>query len=264
VTVKITCPSCHFSKEIPRDTIPVGARWVTCPRCKRRFEFAAAPPAPQVEQEEEREVPEDDLRRGPSPWEDRTELGIWQGIYATFKGVLFSPDRLFGSLTYKGGIKEPLAIGLLFGSIGSMFGTFWNFLIEGEGAVSMGHDLLGYLGLNLMFLLTLILTPFFVLLIMFVTSGILHLFLLIVRAGHHGFEGTFRVVAFSQATQILGVVPFIGGIVGALWYIVVQIIGLRQMHETSYLRVITALILPIVLVIPIFLAVWIPFFFFAE
>jgi hypothetical protein len=99
---------------------------------------------------------------------------------------------------------------------------------------------------------------------MFVTSGILHLCLLIVQAGNHGFEGTFRVVALSQATQILGVVPFIGGIVGAIWFIVVQIIGLREIHETSYLRVIIALILPLVLIIPVVLAVMIPFFLFGD
>jgi len=264
LTVKIICPNCDFSKDIPRDKVPTGARWVTCPRCKSRFEFAVEPSTPDVEQEQKKQTAGDDIGRGPSPWEDRTALGTWQGIYTTFKGVLFSPDHLFRSLTYKGGIKEPLALGLLFGSIGSMFGTFWEVLIKGGGGLLMGQDLFGYFSINLRFLIIMILTPFFVLLVMFVTSGILHLCLLIVQAGNHGFEGTFRVVALSQATQILGVVPFIGGIVGAIWFIVVQIIGLREIHETSYLRVIIALILPLVLIIPVVLAVMIPFFLFGD
>ena len=80
----------------------------------------------------------------------------------------------------------------------------------------------------------------------------------------HGEEGTFRVVAYAQAPQILSVVPFIGGFAGGLWAIVVQIIGLREIHETTYLRVIIALILPLALIIPVAAAVLIPYFIFSH
>lgn len=61
------------------------------------------------------------------------------------------------------------------------------------------------------------------------------------------------MVSYSQAAQIWGLIPFIGGSIGWIWQLVVQIIGLREMHETSYSRVIIAFLIPVVFIF--FLAV---------
>ena len=74
----------------------------------------------------------------------------------------------------------------------------------------------------------------------------LSLFLLVVRGGQNGFEATFRVVSYSQATQALGLIPFIGGWIGGIWQLIVQIIGLREIHEISYFRVVIAFLIPVV------------------
>jgi hypothetical protein len=55
-------------------------------------------------------------------------------------------------------------------------------------------------------------------------------------------------MSYSQATQIWGVIPILGGFIGFLWILIVQIIGLREIHETSYLRVILALLIAIALI----------------
>ncbi len=165
-------------------------------------------------------------------------------------------------MAHKGGIREPLAFGLLLGSLGAMFGFFWDFLMIGESLVSKWPNLLGQFSLGLIFLVVIILTPLFVLMSMFVVSGILHLSLLIVGGGRSGFEGTFRIVAFSQSTKILNLVPFVGGFVGWFWHLIVQVIGLREMHETSYSRTIIAMILPIVFIFIISMAIIVPLFVF--
>lgn len=258
MTVEITCPQCNFSKRFPKDKIPAGARWATCPQCKQRFAFAPPEASPRPELEQEETGTEGRVERGAPPWENRSELGLWQGIYQTFKAVLFSPDRLFSTMTHKGGIMEPLAFGLLFGSIGSMFGFFWQFLMWSGRLVALGEALVGHLSISLIFFGIIIISPLFVIVAMFLTSAILHLLLLIVRGGKNGFEGTFRVVSYSQATQIWGVIPFLGGLIGGLWIIIVQIIGLREIHRTSYLRVILALLIPIALILLLALAIVIP------
>ena len=107
-----------------------------------------------------------------------------------------------------------------------------------------------------------ILTPLYVIINMFVVSGILHLCLVITGAGRNGFEGTFRIVAFSQSIKLLALVPFVGGFVGWFWHFIVQVIGLREMHETSSLRTIIAMLLPIVLIFMIFIAITVPLFIF--
>ncbi len=258
MTVEITCPRCNFSKSIPAEKVPAGARWATCPQCKNRFAFAPPEADPGLEDKQNDIGEEGRVERRAPPWESRPELGLWQAIYQTFKGVLFSPDKLFSSMTHKGGIMEPLAFGLLLGSIGSMFGFFWQFLMMSGSLMALGEELIGHLSMSLIFFVIIIISPLFVTIAMFVTSAVLHLLLLVVRGGKNGFEATFRVVSYSQATQIWGVIPFLGGFIGALWIIIVQIIGLREIHETSYLRVILALLIPVALGLLLLLAIVIP------
>jgi len=237
--VEITCPNCNFKQEIPEEKIPVSARWASCQNCKQRFEFDLSKPGFDFEEEQGGAAD-----RIPSPWEDSLNLGIWQGIYRTIKAVLFSPDKLFRTMTFQGGIYEPFAFGLLLGSIGTMFGFFWQFLMISGTLQPLLQELIGQTTINSMFLGIIIISPLFITIYMFITSVITHGCLLIVKGGKSGFEGTFRVVAFSQTAQILGLIPLVGGIIGSIWHIIILIIGLREIHEVSYLRVFIALLIP--------------------
>ena len=44
-------------------------------------------------------------------------------------------------------------------------------------------------------------------------------------------------------------IPFIGSLIGWIWRSIVQIIGLKEAHETTYLRIIIAFSIPLVLVL---------------
>jgi hypothetical protein len=46
---------------------------------------------------------------------------------------------------------------------------------------------------------------------------------------------------------VFQVVPFCGGLIGMVWSIVVQIIGLKEMHETGGGTATAAVLLPMVL-----------------
>ncbi len=235
---RIACPHCGFTTEVSTDRIPEKARLAACPRCRNRF------PLPEV--------------RRPSPWEDRGRIGLWPGIYRSFLGVLLSPASFFRGLTPQGGLREPLALGLLFGSLGAMLSLFWD-LVLGALGVGGGLDALASrYSITLVFPLLLVLSPVLVGVALFLTSGLLHVLLRVVRGGRHGFEGTFRVVAHGQAAQLFGAVPFLGGLIAGLWFLVVLIVGLREIHETTYTRVVLAFLLVAVLFLAVLAAVTIP------
>jgi hypothetical protein len=250
--IKVICPKCHFSREVPHEKMPASARWATCPQCKERFELGhaslvsgidSAPPVKDLESE---------VGRILSPWERREDHGIWAGISRTSKAVLFSPKSFFRRTAVEGGLKEPLAFGLLTGSAGMMFEAFWQFLLFGEIGDTLSplvDTLLGSHATIVLFLGIMALCPLLVLITILITSTILHGLLSMVRGGKGGFEATFRVVAFSQAAQLWGLIPIVGSLIGALWLIAVQMIGLRESHESSYLRVAMALIIPLALLL---------------
>jgi len=270
MTVQLTCPHCNFSREVPNKDIPPEARQAICPRCGQRFAFSvpetegALPvfePAPDDRGRETREDVHAFARTG-APWEKRDELGFWSGIFQTIKVVLFSPKALFNRLSYDAGFRDPLAFGLLTGSIGSMFGLFWQFIIAAAGVIGLG-DIMGWhvsgpLSMGVIFIVVMAGMPFFVMAGMFIYAGIMHLLLLVVRGGQHGFEGTFRVIAYAQAAQIWGLIPFVGGWIGSVWQLIVQVIGLREIHGTSYLRIFLALLIPVILVIVVVLSILVP------
>ena len=257
MSVELICPYCQFSKKVPNEKIPVGAKWVTCPRCHQRFEFSVVekdvdPVTSETEQKTEferlEEEPEDGYTRNGAPWENRSELGLWQGIYRTFKEVLFSPETFFRSLTFKAGIVEPLAFGTLVGSLGSMFGLFWQLLMWSGLVLTYGESIFGQFSIGVILLIIMIIIPVLWVAWIFVSSGITHLLLLIVRGGENGYEATLRVVSYSQATQVWSLIPFVGGTIGWIWQLVVQIIGLRHIHRMSYLRVIVAFLIPVAII----------------
>jgi len=237
--VEITCPQCNYTKSIPLEKIPPGAKWIKCPKCGNRFEY--------LKKEEDRATE----KRSATPWERRLQLGLWKGIKQTIKSVLFSPKHMFSAMPVKDGWREPLAFGLLVGSISSMCAFFWEFLMANSGLLKSFGGVSISLSLPIIFLIFIFLSPLLVSISIFISSLIIHFLLLLVRAGNNRFEATLRVVAYSQATRIWSILPFIGSPIGWVWRSIVQIIGLKEAHETSYLRIIVAFSIPIGLLLVI-------------
>ena len=250
MTIEITCPKCQYSKRLAEEKIPPGVRWATCPRCRERFDFT---------RDLDRAGRKSNGRILP-PWERRADTGLRKGIVQTAKQVVFSPRTFFRHTASEGGLWEPLAFGILFGSIGLMLELFWQFLM-GEGSLSsIEIDFIGDYGTSIVFLAAAILCPLAATAMICMTSLIVHLLLTVVGGARNGFEATFRAVCYSQATQFWTLIPYVGGVIATLWLVVVQIIGIREIHGVSYTRVLIAFFVPVALVVAVVMAVG--FFFF--
>ncbi len=240
MTMDLTCPYCGFAKRVPEEKIPLNIKRAICPQCRQKFEIPAPDRGPDFVTGES-----ESAEREGSPWEKRSKLGLWNSIFQTIKEVLFSPDALFGGMTFKGGFREPLAFGLLIGSLGGMFSLFWQVLLMSGGLLFIGESIFGQIALHFYFLFAIALVPILVTFGMLITSLVLHVLLIIVRGANNGYEATFRVISYSQAVQVWGLVPFIGSWISWIWQLIVQIIGLREIHETSYARIIMAFLIPV-------------------
>ncbi len=252
MSVRVACPHCGFSKSIPEERIPPGVKSAICPLCKQRFEISSLEPTAKASslKEKERMLP---------PWERRSELGVRKSIADTVKGVLFSPVQFFRTTAVGGGVGEPLAFGILTGSLGMIFEIFWHGLLNLGDLPSLSNRPLGQLTWGPVFTGVMALSPVLVTLFICITSLVVHFLLVVVRGGKNRFEATFRAVCYAQSTHIWAIVPFVGSLLAGLWIVVVQVIGLREIHGISYAKVIFAILIPFILMGMVVTAVLIPF-----
>jgi len=127
-----------------------------------------------------------------------------------------------------------------------MLAFFWPVLLFSLGFVPFDDSVFGPLD-RILIVTLMVGIPLAVVLNMFFYSGILHLMLLIVRGGGGGYQATFRVVAYSQAALVWNIIPFMGAWIATVWKLVIQIIGLHEIHHISYARVMMAFLLPILI-----------------
>jgi hypothetical protein len=86
-------------------------------------------------------------------------------------------------------------------------------------------------------------------------GAVLHLFLRLVGGANAGIETTFRTYAYTGAVALITWVPFLGPLVGGIWQLVLILIGLKHMHDTTYGKVVLAVLVPVAIVTAVAAAV---------
>lgn len=182
--------------------------------------------------------------RQKTSWEDRETGGFFSGLFRTLSDALFQPSEFYKRMPVTGGLTDPLLYALIVGMVGVIFSYLWQLFSRGAmESILPGMQSHQYLA-GTWLALTAFLSPFLLIIGLFISSGILHLCLLMVKGTKHGFEATFRVVAYGYSTNVFFVIPFCGGFVWLVWTIVLYITGLREAHETTGGKAAFAVFLP--------------------
>jgi hypothetical protein len=229
----MTCPGCGHP-------VPEGAEGGHCPSCGAPLaDGAGTHPGPS----------------GPEgvPWENRLGLGWLPALLATLRRSLFEPDRFFSGMQTRGNLGSAIGYAIVVGWAGMIGGLFWNLIFQGAqtallrrlGAPSPGEMSAGIKALlEVAFALA---GPVVILAALFIWGGILHLCLMLVGGARGEFETTLRVYAYSMGPALFQWIPLCGGLIGFVWGIVLQIIGLSKAHGISGGRAAAAVLLPVFL-----------------
>jgi hypothetical protein len=187
-------------------------------------------------------------RTGP-PWENMEQLGFFRAIWETIKGVLFNPIQTFAEMRTEGGIGKPILYAIILGSIGGIIGIIWQGLMSTLDLM-VNQEIAKY-AVNAVYLALMgVFMPLIVTVGLFISSGISHLFLIIVGGANKSFEATFRVFSYTNGSiALFQIVPFCGGIVAFVWGVVCNIIGLKEAHETTTGKAVLAILIPFLLII---------------
>lgn len=238
-----------------------------CPNCGHPREEGAAfcsncgKPFPEHRPEEPGQAPQQQTIGSPAepgeekyvPWEDMKKWGFFSALWQTWKESVFNPELFFSRLPYKGGFGYPILYALIIIWIGTAFEQLWGLAFSGFMYQMMANfvpsdEMFWTTGLQTGFsLIYLIIAPVFIVLGLFVVSGIYHVIMMIFGWTNRDFEATFRSFSYSAGPLIFKIVPICGGLVGWIWTLVLSIIGLKHMQKTTSGKAALTIFIPIIL-----------------
>jgi hypothetical protein len=200
---------------------------------------AAAPPAL---------VPEAAPASG-LPWENRQQIGLVKAWLDTVGLLIGKPGEAFALMRPEGGLVDPLLFGLIGGCAGSFVSILFQGLMQSIPGFGSRNDVFNLFGLShwAFIIIYAVLSPLLVLLGLFIGSAILHLCLMLVGGANRSFETTFRVVCFSSgAANLFSMIPMCGGLIAAVYQVVLDCIGLTRAHQTTTGKALMAIFLPLI------------------
>lgn len=191
------------------------------------------------------------------PWEEPN--AGFGSLVPTVVQFVTSPFEAFGRMSLTIDLVRPIAYFVLFALANVAVGQLWRWVFWSEATSGLElipkdvlaqapwlHAILGRPTL-LVLLVLMVIAPLVNLVVLFIWSAVMHLFLLMVGGAANGFSATLRVVCYSQTSGLAVVIPVAGGIIQLVWGLVLQVMGLTQAHRTSGGKAAFAVIGPVVI-----------------
>jgi hypothetical protein len=189
--------------------------------------------------------------REKTPWEDRATNGYFTGLFRTAKDVLVSPSVFFKKMAVTGGLTDPLLFAMIIGTVGLIFLSTWDLVLHDSMKSFMTPEMRNAAGRGMSngmsSPLGIVMMPFLLIIWLFIVSGMLHLFLMMVHGAKAGFEATFRVISYSVSPFLFMVIPYCGMLITMVWMLTIIVIGLRDAHETTGGKATLAVFFPFLL-----------------
>lgn len=180
------------------------------------------------------------------PWETRLSEDPLGATWQTWRESVFSPDSFFRALPPRGGWLPALGYLVLFSIIGAFFSLIWSLAFSGI-AVRAGEGAEAGLSPVAEAFLSFFITPFAAVLGVFLIGGLYHLLLMLMNAASGGYRGTVRVLCYAAGPVVFGIVPILGNLVATVWWVVLAIVGLRNVHRTETWKAAVAVLVPVAL-----------------
>ncbi len=211
------CPHCGFES---------GHGNIECPLCGTRLSEAAV-------------AHHDQTRAGSVAWED-SSVAFPASLLRTWRDSLFQPAAFFRRLAWEGSLARPLLYYLLVSITSAFFVLLWR---------STDAPLLTAAfrpAAPLAPLVQFFLEPFAALIVLGLGVLVLQLFAVILAPARRGMRATARVFCYSAGPAVFTAAPVLGPAVGAVWSLVLLVMGLREAHRTTPGRAAAIVLIPVV------------------
>ncbi len=199
-----------------------------------------------------------------APFARRREVGFLRGYAETLRRVAFEPGSFFRSVRV-GQSGSAVLFGVLSITVGSWISTAYGALASAGGLSVVrwvgvrlpqgkGFDSRAFEGLieragPVGIAIQLLAAPVVAVVVVYLVAAVVHLFLLLFRGAGRGFPATLTVVGYAQGLSLLSVLPLCGGLVAAVWALVVTIVGLGEAQRCGPGRAAAATLVPVALLV---------------
>lgn len=186
------------------------------------------------------------------PWE-LPGVPLVSGLIDTVKLVAMSPRIAFSRVPVNPEFVRPLLYAVILGTVGALFDYIYNaafgdlvsrFVPTGGNADA---DLGGLAWMQGKTIFMVVVMPLIITVTLFLGSAITHLFLMLVGGNNRGYFATFRASAYSGTANVAYLIPVCGSLIAFVWHIVLAVIGVATLHDTSTGKAALAVLLPMVL-----------------
>lgn len=276
--MKIVCPQCGFTRDVPEDKLPGGHVVAKCPKCGCRFGLnnggAQAP-----EQEEDIRVTASNAYKREAkrfadeqaaanavvyssaafnPWDCAPMPDGWAAaFYQTVIRVMFQAQAFFANLFPRASVLRPLAFFLIICILQTLIERGWGEIFASFLAEEAANDpqlakLTAILAPDTSIFLTLLLRGAAFVLQIYLFSLLMFLAYRIVARERATFALVFQILAYSAAPWILCIIPALGSLVGAVWGIGCMAVGCKAAMGLTWPQTIIGFLPPLFVMMPIF------------
>ena len=152
------------------------------------------------------------------------------GFVPALRGVVLRPDAFFAGLAPRAALARATVFALVCIAISTMLA--W---VATGADDPVGTGLVVPLAFDLVFFAAYV--------------GLTHLMVLVfARHQQAGWGATFRIVAFSQVSQLINWIPTVGLTIGFVYGSVLAILGIRHLHRADTGPAVAAVLVPVAVV----------------
>ncbi len=179
------------------------------------------------------------------PWEEPGRPFL-AALLETIRLFVTSPAEAFRRMPVGGDLFRPLVYAVLIGWAGAIVTsiyelffsmTLWQFLPGLDETTNMLAETTGHF-------IGIFMAPFVILIALFIWSAVTHLLLTMLGGAGAGYQATLRVQCYAMTASIAEAIPIGGGLITCIWSLVLQIIGLAEIHTVTRGKAAMAVLLP--------------------
>jgi hypothetical protein len=173
------------------------------------------------------------------PWPPSRGSAFLDTLGRTWAESLFQPARFFASMPLHASLGMAMLFQIGMGYAGAGADLFWRTALPAPSVFGFTVPETAAQAVA-----TFLLAGPLSLILAVIAACLVHIGLIIFGARRHHADSTLRVLLFASSTYLFQILPVIGGAVAAIWWLVIVIVGIREVHGTSTGRAAAAVLIP--------------------